>query len=122
VPGTDTAISASLNGWGFDYLGRKVFVSSRVVAGPPPLAVIVQELSLQRPILVTFNPGVAIGHAVVITSVRRVGRCITSIVCRDPWPSPENRAERGRVEYHGANVSSFLPSIQSHWLVSVCFS
>ena len=119
LPGTDAAISASLNGWGFDSQGRRVVVHSRVAPGPPPLEVIVRELTLSHPILVTFNPGAAIGHAVVITSHGRIGRCITSLVCRDPWPSPENLAERGRVEYQGPNVSGFLSSVQSHWLVSV---
>jgi hypothetical protein len=118
-PGTDFAISASLNGWGFDWRGRRVLVYSRVASGPPPLAVLVRELLQAHPVLVTFDPGSPIGHAVVITSVSLLGLAITSLVCRDPWPSMENRAKHGRSEHYGADVTRFLSSIQSHWLISV---
>lgn len=121
-PGTDFAISASLNGWGFDSGGRRVVVQSHVTSGAPSLATLVRELARQRPVLVTLNQGFPVGHAVVITSISHVGRCITSLAYRDPWPSPENRETRGRVEVHGGEVSHFLSSVRSHWLVSASIS
>jgi hypothetical protein len=62
-----------------------------------------------------------IGHAVVITGASHIGRRVTSIVYRDPWPSPENGANHGRVEIADAEVTRFLSSVRSHWLVSASF-
>jgi hypothetical protein len=118
-PGTDAAISASLNGWGLDSRGRRVVVQCRVAPGPPSLAVLVRELAQRHPILVTFNPGLPMGHAVVITRISHIGRCITSLVFRDPWPTDENRANRGRVEIFGPELAQFLSCVRSHWLVYV---
>jgi Papain-like cysteine protease AvrRpt2 len=122
-PGTDAAISASLNGWAFDFLGRKVIIQSRVAQGPPPLAVLVQEIARQHPILVTFNHSPSTtGHAVVITGASHVGLRVTSLVYRDPWPSTENCANNGRVEIIESEVMQFLYYVQSHWLVSASFA
>lgn len=121
-PGTDAAISASLNGWAFDCLGRRVIIQSRVALGPPPLAVLMQEVARQHPILITFNPGAStIGHAVVITGASHIGRRITSLVYRDPWPSSGNCANHGRVEVTDFEIARFLSCVQSHWLVSALF-
>src|SRR5258708_1227942 len=120
--GTDDAISASLNGWGFDSGGRRVVVRSRVVPGPPPLALLIGQFAQQCPILVTFDQGSPSGHAGVITGISHIGRGITSLVYRDPWPTPENCATRGRVELFGAGITPFLSRVRSHWLVSVSIS
>jgi hypothetical protein len=121
-PGTDAAIGASLNGWAFDYLGRRIVVRSRVAVGPPSLDVLMEEVARRRFILVRVNSGgLSVGHAVVITGAKHVGRCVTSLVYRDPWPSPENCANRGRVEITDAEVTEFLSSVQSHWLISASF-
>ena len=108
-PGTDAAISASLNGWAFDCVGRKILVWSQVVAEPPSLDVLMKQVARQRPILVTLNPGGStIGHAVVITGAMYVGCRVTSLVYRDPWPLPENCANGGRVEITDAEIRRFL--------------
>lgn len=121
-PASDAAISASLNGWAFDCRGRKVLIRSRVVTGPPSLNVLMNEVACGRPILVTANPAASsIGHALVLTAAKHIGRCVTSLVYRDPWPSPENCANAGRVEINGAAVIQFLSSIRSHWLISASF-
>lgn len=119
-PASDVAISASLNGWALDRFGRKVVVRSRVATGPPPVDVLMNEVAHQRSILVTLNSAEAtVGHAVVITGARHFGRCVTSLIFRDPWPSPENCASLGRVEISAAGVTQFLASVRSHWLISV---
>ena len=121
-PASDAAISASLNGWAFDCHGRKVVVRSRVATGPPSLNVLMNEVARRRPILVTVNPAASsIGHAVVLTAAQHIGRRVTSLVYRDPWPSAENCANAGRIEVNGAAVTQFLSSIQSHWLISASF-
>jgi len=121
-PASDAAISASLNGWAFDCHGRKVVIRSRIATGPPSLNVLMNEVARGRPILVTANPAASsIGHAVVLTAATHIGRCVTSLVYRDPWPSLENCANAGRVEISGAAVTHFLSSIQSHWLTSAFF-
>lgn len=118
-PGTDQAISASLNGWGINANGRHFTVQSSVAAGPPSPAILFRELSHGRPILLTFNPGALIGHAVVITSASRIRTVVTSLVYRDPAPTLENRANKGRVELFKNDLAQFLPYVRSHWLVSV---
>lgn len=121
-PASDVAISASLSGWAFDCRGRKIVVRCRVGIGPPALNVLMNEVARGRPILVTANPtGSSVGHALVLTGASRVGRSVTSLVYRDPWPSPENCANVGRVEISGAAVGQFLLAIQSHWLISASF-
>jgi hypothetical protein len=117
-PATDAAISASLDGWGFDSIGRRVVVQSRVSPGSPTLDVLVEELAQKHPILVAYGSGLTVGHAVVITGISHIGWCITSLVYRDPWPSDENRASCGRVEVSGPALTQFLSSVRSHWLVS----
>jgi Papain-like cysteine protease AvrRpt2 len=122
APASDAAISASLNGWAFDCHGRRVVIRSRIATGPPSLNVLMNEVARGRPILVTVNPAASrIGHAVVVTAATHIGRCVTSLVYRDPWPSPENCANAGRVEISGTAVTQFLSSIQSHWLISASF-
>jgi hypothetical protein len=121
-PASDAAISASLNGWAFNCHGRKVVIRSRVATGPPSLNVLMNEVARGRPILVTVNPaGSSIGHAVILTAATHIDGCVTSLVYRDPWPSPENCANAGRVEVSGAAATQFLSSIQSHWLISASF-
>jgi hypothetical protein len=118
-PGTDEAISASLHGWGIKADRKRFIVQSRVIAGPPAPHVLFRELSSGRPILLTFSPGFAVGHAVVVTAARAVNRQIISLVYRDPNPTPSNLENCGRIELSFGALASFLPSIRSHWLVSV---
>jgi hypothetical protein len=118
-PGTDQAITASLNGWGISARGKRFVVQSCVAVGPPTPAVLFRELSQHRLILLTFNPGASIGHAVVLTSASAVGRNVVSLVYRDPHPTPANIECRGRVELLTEELARFLPCVRSHWLVSV---
>jgi hypothetical protein len=118
-PGTDEAISASLNGWGVTQEGRRYVVESRVISGTPAPHAIFRELSNGRPMLLTFSPGLSVGHAVVLTGASAMHRQIVSLVYRDPAPSPENFRKHGRVELSFEELAAFLPSIRSYWIVSV---
>jgi Papain-like cysteine protease AvrRpt2 len=122
-PGTDQQISASLNTWAIGVNGRTFAIRSVTAPGPPSATVLIQELNQQHPILLTFATGPFNGHAVVITGARyfptNQGPIIDSIIIRDPWPSPENIQNKGRVEIAGLDLARFLPQIRSHWLVSV---
>src|SRR6266851_6508931 len=82
-PATDDVISASLNGWGINAEGRGYVVQSHVGSGPPAAAVLTRELSNGRPVLLAFNSGTSIGHAVVITAASRIGSIVSSVVYRD---------------------------------------
>jgi hypothetical protein len=121
--GSDGDISTSLNGWAPGIDGSVKAVSSTTSAGPPPYLMLLQELSNQHPILLTFATGPNGGHAVVITGASYLrtpmGPTVNSIIIRDPWPSPQNVATQGRVEIAGANLLSFLHKVRSYWIVSV---
>ncbi len=123
TPGSDRAISAALNGWAMTANGRPVVIRSYTAAGPPPPHVLLSQLNGQHPILLTFMTGPYSGHAVVVTAASYVpspaGPYITSIVIRDPWPSPQNIQTEGREEIGGPALAQFLPSVRSYWLVSV---
>ena len=118
-PASDEVISASLNGWGINADGRRFVVSSHVGSGPPAASVLTRELSNGRPVLLAFNSGTSIGHAVVITAASRVGSLVSSVVYRDPSPASENVAAKGRVELAMDRLAEFLPGVRSHWLLSV---
>ena len=120
-PGTDQAISASLNGWGINADGKHFVVQSRVAPGPPTPALLFRELSSGRPILLTFNPGLSVGHAVLVTAASATNRTVVSLVYRDPSPTPVNIQNHGRVELFLQDLAQFLPSVRSHWFVAARF-
>jgi len=125
-PGTDDAISANLNGLAFTVDGRRVMVRSRVAPGAPALKVLINECSRNNPILFTYNCGTNVGHAVVVTAVECIftanGPFLISLVYRDPFPTPENVANRGGVELVGEKLEEFLSSVRSHWLISARYA
>jgi Papain-like cysteine protease AvrRpt2 len=117
--GSDDAISASLNGWGRTAQGNHVVVESRVIAGPPAPDILFQELSKGRPVLLIFNAGFSVGHAVVVTAASAMSRQVVSLVYRDPAPTPDSLKNHGRVELSFEELAAFLPTIRSYWIVSV---
>jgi hypothetical protein len=123
APGSDQDISNALSGWALARNGQRVIIRSWAAPGPPPPVVLIRELSQNHPILLTFISGPNSGHAVVITAASYfqtpTGPYINSLVIRDPWPSPENILNEGRVEIGGQNLANFMPLIRSNWLVSV---
>jgi Papain-like cysteine protease AvrRpt2 len=120
---SDQVISAALNGWGRAANGRVVTISSVVKSGAPPPAILVDQLSRSRPILLTFINGPTSGHAVVITAASYMntqwGPQIVSLVIRDPYPTSQNVANGGRVEIAGQNLTQFAATMRGYWLVTV---
>ena len=118
--GSFQVITANLNNWSVDNAGRPYRVGALLYGGAPTPAYLVQELSQQRPVLIGYRSGPNSGHAVVVTACSYFdtpqGPMIQSIVVRDPWPSPQNVANLGRVEYPGINLASL---IQAHWYIRV---
>lgn len=119
-PGSFQTITANLHNWGFDRRGQRYIVNTRVGMGAPPAGWLVQEMAQGHPVILAYSNGNGSGHAVVCTAVNFTntynGPIIHSIVVRDPWPSQQNRANLGRVEYGGAQLASV---ITAYWFVRV---
>ena len=118
--GSFESITANLNNWNFDNFGRQYSVMASLNWGAPTPAVLLQELSQGRPVIVGYQSGQNSGHAIVITAASftqsPAGPIIQSIVARDPWPSPQNIRTSGRVEYPGAQIASLM---QAYWYIRV---
>ncbi len=118
--GSFQIITANLNNWSADNNGRPYIVQASLNWGAPTPAYLVQELSMQHPVMIGYQTSPNSGHAVVVTACSYTpsvyGPIIQSIVVRDPWPNEQNVANRGRVEYPGSNIASL---IQAHWYIRV---
>lgn len=117
--GSLEVIHQNLNNWSMDNRGDSYSVSASMGWKAPNPTYLIQELSAGRPIIIGYQTGQG-GHAVVITAASYIptasGPYIQSIVVRDPWPSQENRATNGRLEYAGADLAN---RIDAHWYVRV---
>lgn len=113
-------ITANLNNWSIDNKGQLYTVRASGYSGIPTPAILIQELSQKRPIIVGYRSGPNSAHAVVITAASFIpspqGPIIVSVVVRDPWPSKENIFNRGRVEYPGNYLASLM---QTYWYIRV---
>lgn len=120
VTGDLRVITENLNNWSIDNQGKGYQVEAALNYGPPTPSYLVKELANERPVLIGYRTGPKTGHAVLITACSYYptpdGPQIRSIIVRDPWPSPENKASTGRIEYWG---HSLAPLIQTHWYVRV---
>jgi hypothetical protein len=118
--GSLQVITANLNNWNVDNSGRQYAVQAVFYQGAPNPVYLIQELSLQHPILIGYQSGPNSGHAVVITACSYIqtynGPIIQSVVVRDPWPTEENAANSGRKEWRGLDLANL---IQGHWYIMV---
>lgn len=118
--GSFSDITNNLNNWNVDNSGKHYSVSASLNWGAPTPAILIRELRKGRPVLVGYQSGQNSGHAVVITAINYEmspkGPVIQSIFARDPWPSPQNIANSGRVEYPGIQIASLM---QAYWYVRV---
>lgn len=118
--GSFSAITSNLNNWNIDNSGHPYVVGASLNWGAPTPAVLLEELSQGHPVIVGYKSGPNSGHAVVITAANYdmspTGPIIQSVVARDPWPSPENIAKNGRVEYPGIQIASLM---QAYWYIRV---
>jgi hypothetical protein len=114
IPGSDADLTSALT---------TTRTTAMEHAGFPSSGVLLQELSAERPVVIEFMTGPNSGHVVVITSVyvtqSPAGSLITSIVLRDPWPSPVNVVNSGRVQIDNFNIVQFAKTVRAHWIVSV---
>jgi Papain-like cysteine protease AvrRpt2 len=119
-PGSYDLITRNLNNWSIDNSGQRYLVSANSYQGAPNPTELVQELSAQRPILVSYMPSPTSGHAVVITGCSFYpmpnGPLIQSIIVRDPWPSAENIQNEGRVEFQAFALAKLMTA---HWVIRV---
>lgn len=119
-PGRLDAITTNLNSWSMDNAGRTYVVLSTLNWGAPTPAVLLQELSQGRPVIVSYRSGPNSAHAVVITGANFIpsplGPAIQSVVVRDPWPSQWNIANYGRIEYVGAPIARLM---QAYWYIRI---
>ena len=120
--GSFEAITANLNNWSVDNMGRPYTVMASLNWGAPTPIILLQELSEGRPVIMGYRSGPNSGHAVVITAASFLpspqGPIIQTVVVRDPWPSPQNIAYRGRVEYPGADLAYLM---QAYWYIRVMY-
>ena len=118
--GSFDVITRNLNNWSIDNYGQEYAVSAVLSWGAPSAAVLIEELQNGRPMIISYWNSPVSAHAVVLTaatfSQTAYGRFIHSIVVRDPWPTPANVLNKGRVEYDGASLAA---AIQAHWRISV---
>lgn len=119
-PGSFEVITRNLNNWSIDNYGQRYAVGADLNWGAPPPMVLIEELQNGRPMIIGYQSGPASGHAVVLTaatySLTAYGPVIHTVTVRDPWPSPANVLNRGRVEYDGRSLATV---IQAYWRVSV---
>lgn len=120
VTGDLKVITENLNNWSIDNEGKAYQVNAKLHYGPPTPAYLVKELANERPVMIGYQTGPNTGHAVLITACSYIptknGPQIRSVIVRDPWPSPENKASAGRIEYWGHSIAKL---IQTHWYVRV---
>lgn len=120
---SDEQISAALNSWAVAPNGQTMVIRSVRGVGPPPVAILLQELNQKHPIVLTFATGPSSGHCVVITGAGYVnsayGPMVNELILRDPWPSVQNIANQGRVDLTLAALNQFLPNVRSYFIVSV---
>jgi hypothetical protein len=115
-------ITAALNGLRKTATGDKV-IHTINFAGPPHPMVIVKQLRQRVPMLLTINTAPGQGHVVVLTAARYYdtgqGPHIASLIVRDPYPSPANLGNQGRIEITGRDLSTFVRQIDRTWMVWV---
>lgn len=120
---SEDAITVALSGTAYDRRGRKVRLQAERRRGTPAAGELMSEMSLRHPMLVTVHSTRRMLHAVVVTSVETIdgdeGSTITAITFRDPKPNLRGRHTAGSVRVSGSDLTRFLSSISSYYLVSV---
>lgn len=116
-------ISAALNRVATCRSGKRAVIHTMSAAGPPNPLLMIKQLSQQMPMLLAVDTGPQRGHAVVLTACRyykdRRGTHIVSMVIRDPYPTPDNVRNGGRLEISGPALRDFVNFISRTWMVWV---
>ncbi len=121
---SEDAITLALSGTAYDRSHKKVLLHAKRIRGVPPTDLLVNELSEEHPVLLTFRSTRTMLHAVVLTSAEyernKDGRIhVTSLTFRDPNPSIKGRKPAVAIRLTGAELARFVRSISSYYLVSV---
>ena len=113
-------ITSNLNNLNVDRAGTTYQVESVFGEGAPPIELLLDNMERREPLIIGYRSGPNMGHAVVITGVQYSrspqGPVIHKLIVRDPWPSDENRANAGRVEY---DAREFAQKITGYWQIRV---
>ncbi len=113
-------ITKCLNHRGTDRRGRRYTVQSMLMPGAPTAAQLAEEMSAQRPVLLSYQSRPRMNHAVVISAMELVnqpgGLLWKRIIVRDPAPQARNRNVKGRREYR---PSTLLNKAAAYWLIRV---
>lgn len=119
-PASFQTITANLNNWSIDDNGTIYTVVSEIGWRAPTPAILLKEIGNQAPVLLSYMSSPSSGHAVVATGVgftrSYYGPVLQTIIVRDPWPSRENIANDGRVEYPATYLAS---RITAYWYIRV---
>jgi|GEM_PF-1194728 len=98
LPASHEVMTENLNA-----VGRLKKIQADLYYGVPETAYLIEQLKLERPVLISYETGEETEHAVIITGISYLetpyGPELQSIIVRDPWPGTEKQATLGRVEY-----------------------
>ncbi len=116
-------ITRALNAISKSRSGKREIIHAMSAAGPPNETVMISELRQRVPMLLTIDLGPGFRHAVVLTAARyyrdAAGIHIVSLVIRDPYPTPDNIRNDGRMEISGRGLRAFVDCISRTWMVWV---
>lgn len=122
-PASANQIDFYLNSKGIDRYGTQYKVNSRLQNGYLPAWRLIRELENGNPIIVAYiQPGMNIGHAVLITGAEITenpfnGRKeVTRLILRDPANTFVNRLNKGR---RVVQAGSFMNSVYASWVPKV---
>jgi hypothetical protein len=116
-------ITAALNGVARLRSGKTAMVKAINSRGLPHPVAILTALEHKLPLLLAIDTGPRSGHTVVLTAAKYIrtssGPQIISLIIRDPYPSPSNIRNKGRVEISGLALETFVNYVRRSWIVSV---
>lgn len=121
---SENQIAEALSGFAYDRDGHKVHIHADRKTGIPSPELLVNQLSQQRPMLVTFHSTRKMLHAVVITSAEYTtneqgGVHVTSLTYRDPNPTFQDRKVAGTVHLTGEELRKFVEKLSSYYMFTV---
>lgn len=98
----------------------KLCLHGDVNYGVPDLNRLYSALAENLPVILAYNTGNIVGHAVVLTGMTLerplLGNVeLKSVIVRDPWPSYHNKQNAGRIEYFRP-MTDLLNHVHAWWV------
>lgn len=112
---SDEAITQALNKWAVDTYGNRYRIIGLYSWGSPNEDQLIQQIIKKKPVIIGYETGGKMRHAVVISGIDYSGNRISSVIIRDPWPSKENFDRQGRQE----RARDFLKTVTAYWYIDV---